>query len=136
MNEELELQQLVSKYAEAIHTQNKEDFYSIWSKDDLNTMISNSNKYVGLDNLYNDFLIGGIQNAYTKIDLIIENTHIQKVNDTIAIITLEYHTECIRRETNEEYGIEGLETQIAKKTNDGWKLVYIQYHGSDIKKES
>lgn len=134
MHEELELQQLVNQYTEAIHTQNKEDFYSIWSKDDVNTMISNSNKYVGLDNLYNDFLIGGIQNAYTKIDLIIENTHVQKVSDTIAIITLEYHTECIRRETNEEYGIEGLETQIVKKTSDGWKLVYIQYHGTDIEK--
>lgn len=136
MNDEFELQRLVDRYAQSIHTQNKEDFYSIWSSEDVNTMISNSNQFVGIDSLYNDFLIGGIQNAYAKIDLIIENTKIQFISDTIAIITLKYHTECIRRETNEEYGIAGLETQIAKKTSDGWKLVYIQYHGTDINKES
>lgn len=134
MNEELEIKELISAYANAIHTQDKEDFYSIFSKEDEVSLISNLNQYVGLDNLYKDFLIGGIQNAYSKIDLIIEKENIQLISDTVAIVVLEYHTECIRRETNEEYGIEGLETQVIKKTNEGWKLVHIQYHGIDIEK--
>lgn len=43
-----------------------------------------------------------------------------------------YHTECIIRENGQPHGIEGLETQILKRTEAGWKIAHIQYHGKDI----
>lgn len=136
MNDKEKLEELIRKYAQAIHTQEKDLFYSIWTNDPWNVLISNSNKYEGLDNIYKDFLIGGIQDAYRNIDLIVDNYQINYINETLAIIILEYHTECIRRETNEYYGIAGLETQIVQKSKDGWKLVHIQYHGKEIEKNN
>lgn len=133
MNEKEKLEDLIRKYTQVIHTQDKDMFYSIWNNEPWTTLISNSNKYVGLDDIYKDFLIGGIQKAYSNIDLIVDDYHINCINDNFAIIILEYHTECIRRETNEPYGIFGLETQIVQKSKDEWKLVHIQYHGEDVK---
>ena len=49
------------------------------------------------------------------------------LTDEIAVVIFRYHTECIRRESGEPYGISGLETQIVRKTPKGWKLAHIHY---------
>lgn len=135
MNDVKEIEQLIKKYTQAIHTQNKDDFYDLWTKKENNVMISNSNFFKGIDNLYSEFLIGGIQNAYTRIDLIIDDQQINFIHKDVAIVILKYHTDCIRRMSGEHYGIQGLETQVVQKTEQGWKLVHIQYHGKEIKHE-
>lgn len=135
MDNNQEIEQLVTKYTQVIHSQEKEDLYAIWTNEPINTLISGSHRFNGIDCIYSDFLIGGIQNAYTKIDLIIDDTTINYIDDTLAIVILAYHTDCIRRETFEKYGIEGLETQVVKKTSNGWKFVHIQYHGKEIQQE-
>lgn len=118
---------LVSQYQKAVHTQNKEDFIPLWTCQDHNNLISVTKKYEGIDSIYQDFLIDGIQKAYTKIDLIAEDINVQLIDEHLAIVVFQYHTECIRRDTQEEYGIFGLETQVVQKVNDQWKLVHIHY---------
>ena len=66
-----EIKQLVYNYAKAIHTKNEKDFKALWSSKE-NTLISLTNRFDGIDSIYNDFLIGGIQRLYESIDLIVE----------------------------------------------------------------
>lgn len=127
MNEIEKIERLVANYQKAIHTQNKDDFVSLWTKENNNVLISISHQFEGIESIYQDFLIDGIQNAYFKIDLIAEKIDIRFINDELAIVVFKYHTECIKRETNEEYGIAGLETQVIRKVNDEWKLVHVHY---------
>ena len=108
---------LVVKYQKAIHTQNEVDFRNLWTGQD-NTLISMTHLYNGIDSIYHDFLINGIQKAYSKIDLIAENIDIHFIDEGHAIVIFQYHTECLRNGTNEPYGIKGLETQIIKKINN------------------
>ena len=120
------IKQLVYNYAKAIHTKNEKDFKALWSSKE-NTLISLTNRFDGIDSIYNDFLIGGIQRLYESIDLIVEGIEIHQIDDNKAIIIFKYHTECIRRDTKEPYGIQGLETQIVIKENNEWKLMHIHY---------
>lgn len=126
MDDKKAILELVEKYKDAIHTQDKESFKKIWTGTD-NTLISITNLFEGIDSIYDDFLINGIRKHYSKIDLISENTDIHFIDEDHAIVIFKYHTECIRRETNEPYGIQGLETQIMQKINGQWKLVHIHY---------
>ena len=65
-------------------------------------------------------MIGGIKRLYSNIDLISESMEINKINDSLVIVIFKYHTEIISRETGEEGGIKGLETQvIIKKIMNG-----------------
>lgn len=127
INMEKEIIELVNKYVEAVHTQNKEDFYDLWSKNHECRLISIAKEFIGVDSIYNDFLIGLIQGHYSCINLINDGMSINMINDSLAIVVFEYHTECIMRETNEKYGIEGIETQVMMKENDKWKLVHLHY---------
>lgn len=128
MNDILKIKQLLEDYKKAIHTQDERFFKKLWSGKDTDTMISITKQYVGIENIYNDFLIGGIQKAYQEITLIGDSEPtIHFLDETTAIIIFAYHTECIRRETLEIYGIQGLETQVVKKINDEWKLTHVHY---------
>lgn len=128
MNTEKEkILNLVKAYQNAIHTQNREDFISLWGPDENNTLISLTHPYIGTDTICDEFLIGGLQKVYTQITLVAEDIQIHFVSDDFAIVIFQYHTECIRRETEEEYGIAGIETQVVRKINNTWKLVHIHY---------
>ncbi|MGM9940376.1 MAG: YybH family protein [Bulleidia sp.] len=127
MNDKEQILQLVKNYQKAIHTQNREDFKSIWTEDENNVLISIATQYRGIDSICQDFLIDGIQKAYAVIDLIAENVDIHFIDESTAIVVFRYHTECIRRDSGENYGIAGLETQVVRKTDGKWKLVHIHY---------
>lgn len=122
-----QIRKLVSCYQEAIHSQDKNDFYQLWSKQSQCSLISITDQFIGINSIYDDFLIGSIQKSYSKIDLIAENININIINDSLAIIIFEYYTECVKRDTNENYGIQGLETQIVIKENNEWKLLHVHY---------
>ena len=82
-------------------------------------MISITHQYTGLESIYQEFLKERIQGNYLKITLIQDGElKIHFLSDDIAIVIFEYHTECIKRDTLEEYGIEGLETQVVKKVDN------------------
>lgn len=127
MNNTEQINALVSCYQKAIHSQDKEEFYNLWARHNQCSLISITKKFIGIDAIYNDFLIGCIQKAYDTIDLITDNIDIHIISSDLAIVIFEYHTECIRRETKESYGIKGLETQLVIKENNEWKLVHVHY---------
>lgn len=121
-----EIKQLVYNYAKAVHSQNEEEFKALWSSKE-NILISFANQFNGTDAIYQDFLIGGIQSHYESIDLVVEKIDIRMIDENKAIVVFRYHTECIRRDTHEPYGNQGLETQIVIKENNQWKLMHIHY---------
>lgn len=91
------------------------------------SLISVARLFDGTQSIEQDFLKGAIRKAYSTIKLIPENLDIRLLNDKTALIIFQYHTECIRRDTGEPYGIQGLETQIAIREEDGWKLAHVHY---------
>lgn len=119
--------QVVERYTDAIHTQNKENFCSLWADNPHCVLISLTKQYQGVESIYQDFLIGGIQKAYSQIELVAESADIREITDSLAIVVFRYHTECIRRETGEPYGIQGLETQVMVKEDSTWKLQHVHY---------
>lgn len=121
------IKKLVSCYQEAIHSQDKEQFYKLWSQKNQCSLISVTNLYVGLDTIFNEFLIGGIQKSYSYIELVAENIEVNRVRDDLAIVVFQYHTKCIKRDSKEHYGIQGLETQIMIKEEGEWKLLHVHY---------
>ena len=128
MMDKEQILRLLEDYKQAIHTQDEAFFRSLWADDTDNALLSVTKDYHGTDAIVRDFLIGGIRAAYQEITLIADNEPVVRfLTDEIAVIIFRYHTECIRRETGEPYGIAGLETQIVRKTPDGWKLTHVHY---------
>ena len=127
MDPKQEILQCVEQYKKAVHTQEAADFYPIWAKSCETSLISISTCFTGTDSIYQDFLLGRIRQAYTKIDLIARETNVRLLSDSCAVVIFSYYTDCIRRETGEPFGIEGLETQVYIREEDGWKLAHVQY---------
>ncbi len=46
-----EIEQLVYKYTKAVHSQNEEDFRTLWSSKE-NVLISITNQFRGIDTIY------------------------------------------------------------------------------------
>lgn len=129
--EDEKLYALVADYQRAIHTQDLDLFRRIWAKDTPVSLISITTLYSGYASVSQDFLIGGIQKAYTSIELIAEKIEPRLINENTALIIFSYHTECIRREDGTPHGIRGLETQVAVKEDGEWKLQHIHYSKAD-----
>lgn len=122
------IKSVVSAYCRAIGTQNRDEFLSLWSGREDDTLISIAKKFEGAENIYRDFLIGGIQRAYTQIRLVADcEPMVHLAGENAAVVVFEYHTECIRRDDGSAYGIEGLETQIMLRVNGEWKLHHVHY---------
>lgn len=119
--------EVVNCYIDVIHTQNKEDFYKLWANNSECRLISIANEFIGVDSIYKDFLIDCIQANYKSIDLINDGISVNMINNHLAVVVFQYHTECITRDTLEEYGIEGIETQIIIKEDNEWKLLHVHY---------
>lgn len=122
-----QIRDVVARYTEAIHTQDKEAFCSLWSASPACTLISITNPFYGVENICQHFLIDGIKAAYSEIKLVAESIDVREVNENMATVVFRYHTECIRREDGEPFGIKGLETQVMVKENGEWKLLHIHY---------
>ncbi len=119
--------QMLERYKKAVRTQEAADFLPLWSEERENVMITPSGCFQGTESIYQDFLIGCIQKAYSRIELISKEVSVRMLTEDVAVVVFSYYTDCTRRETGELYGIEGLETQIYQKCQDSWKLVHIQY---------
>lgn len=122
-----EIKELVNRYIQAIHTQDKEEFLSLWTGNEADTLISITKVYKGDQAIYDDFLIGAIQAKYSRIDLINDGLTIQLLDDKTAIVVFSYHTECILCEDGTPFGIQGLETQVLRKIGSQWKIQHIHY---------
>ena len=65
--------EVLEKYKQVICEQQKDKFYALWSKTQECKLISIVNEYIGVESIYKDFLIGGIQAKYQKISLIADD---------------------------------------------------------------
>jgi hypothetical protein len=106
---------LVDRYIQAIHTQDKDEFMSSWTGSKTDTMISITRVFSGDQAIYQDFLIDLIKQRYSNIDLYSHSQTCHLIDDQTAIVIFAYHTQCTQRDTGEDYGIEGLETQVQRK---------------------
>ena len=126
MPDKEKIMETLNRYIAAVHTQDEEEFKKIWLNIPEATLISITKVFTGIDTINSQFL-SLIRNAYTKIDLIAESVEINLIDETTAVVIFKYHTECIKRDDGEPFGIKGLETQLMKKTDEGWKLVHVHY---------
>lgn len=127
MEERKKVIEVVKRYQEVIHNQDKNMFDNLWSNKQPCTLISVTQQFYGKDKIYDDFLIGRIQKSYSSIDLINDGIEVNMIHDDLAIAVFQYHTECIKRDTHESYGIQGLETQVIIKEDNEWKLLHVHY---------
>lgn len=121
------IEQLVNAYCMAIHTQKRADFLNLWSDVYFCTLISIGTLFQGKETICEEFLINAIQRRYERIALIADALQINMIDDRTALVYFSYHTECLLRDSHENYGIHGMETQLVKKENGQWKLVHIHY---------
>ena len=129
MNEEKKVLEKLQQYIRLVHTQEESDSIGLWAEKCEVALISGAKQFTGKAATMNAFLKELIRNAYETIDLISESVDVRFLNDSCAVLVFAYHTECIRRETGEPYGIAGLETQVYIKENDEWRLAHVQYSG-------
>lgn len=127
MNDQEQIKQLVNRYIQAIHTQDKDEFLSLWTGSDADTMISITHVFSGAPAIYQDFLIDLIQQRYSNIDLYSDSLTCHLIDDQTAIVIFAYHTQCTLRETGQDYGIQGLETQVLRRIGGAWKLQHVHY---------
>lgn len=127
INHEQEISKMVERYADAIGSQDKDDFCGLWANSPHCVLISIASEYTGVESIYQDFLIGRIQAAYSQIKLVAETVEVHEVSDDLATVVFRYHTECIRRDSGEPYGIQGLETQVFVREDGGWRLLHVHY---------
>ena len=130
IGEKEKILRVLKQYIQGIHTQAEEDFLPIWAEGE-NVLISPAGCFTGTQDIYEDFLLGRIRKAYMRIDLIAKETAVRMLTDDTAIVLFSYYTDCIRRETGEPYGIEGIETQVYKKQDGDWKLAHVHYSGTE-----
>lgn len=124
---EKQIHDMVERYRRAIQTQEADDFLPLWDPAARCTLISPSGFYVGLDAIYQEFLLGGIRRAYSRIELQVKSVQVRLLGQDGALVLFAYATDCERRETGEPFGISGLETQIYHRLGDDWRLVHVHY---------
>ena len=129
MSEEKRILEKLEQYIHLVHTQEEKDGIGLWADECEISLISGAKQFKGNRSVQDDFL-GLIRNAYSTINLISENTDVRLLNETCAVLIFSYHTECLRRETGEPFGIAGLETQVYVRENDDWRLAHVQYSGT------
>jgi hypothetical protein len=120
----------VHAYCKAIHTQQADDFFPLWAEDVETVLIAPGGMYIGTEQIFRDFVTGSIQRAFERIDLIADEITCRSVTDDAVSVVFAYHTECIRRENGEPFGIAGLETQMWVRRGSNWKLAHVHYSGS------
>lgn len=118
---------LVKKYQQLINTPSKELFDEVFAHNNCCTEIAITDHYKNRESIYDDFIIGRLQNKFNRIELIADEITINEISDHLAIVIFKYHTDCNLRENNAAFGIAGLETQVMIKENDTWRILHVHY---------
>ena len=121
---------VVARYCKAIHAGDEAAFLALWTGDETDAMLSQSQRYQGPEGLA--AFLAKLHELYVTITLVNDGMDAHLLTDDVAIVVFRYHTECVRAETGEPYGIAGLETQVLKLVDGAWKIAHIQYHGKTV----
>ena len=122
-----ELNELLGNYITCIETQDRTMFDKVWTTEGTCRMISGANMFEGRESLWGEFVNGKIKTAYTTIKIVKENSWFEVIDEDHALIIFKYHSECILRENGEPFGVAGMETQVAKRDPEGWRLLHVHY---------
>lgn len=122
---------VVDAYCAAIHTGDEAALRAVFTGEASDTLISQSTLYEGPDAIVRDFL-GKLHKIYATITLVNDGLDAHLLTPDVAIVVFRYHTECVRADTAEPYGIEGLETQVLRLVDGSWRIAHIQYHGKTV----
>ena len=118
---------LVKKYQRLISQPSEALFDEVFSCSHPCSLIAVSKCFETREHIYSDFILGGLQKAYSRIALISDDITVRPISEELAIVVFQYHTDCDLRETGEPFGISGLETQVVIKENGQWRIVHIHY---------
>ena len=121
---------VVGRYCDAIRDNDAEAFRAVWAGEPTDTVISQSTLYEGPARVM-EFL-GLLHKVYDSIVLVNDGLDAHLLTPDVAIVVFRYHTECVRADTGEPYGIEGLETQVLRCMDGTWRIAHIQYHGKTV----
>lgn len=127
MNTKEELLNLVKKYQQLINTPSKKLFNEVFAQHGCCSEIAVIDYYKNRDSIYDNFIIGRLQNRFSRIELIADEITINEISDNLAIVIFKYHTDCNLRENGDKFGITGLETQVMIKENSEWRILHVHY---------
>lgn len=120
------IQQLVRDYCKAVSHGSGAEFLALWCGRDDDTVISVVTEYRSPKGVA--AFHARLRELYASIELVADDEpSARPLADDAAIVVFRYHTECARAETGEPFGIEGLETQVVRRTPAGWKLAHLHY---------
>lgn len=119
--------QLVRDYCDAIATGGPDDLRALWCGRADDTVISVTKEYHGIDEIAEGFL-GRLRELYASIVLVAdEEPSVRQLSDDTAVVVFRYHTETTSAVDGEPGGIAGIETQVVRRTPQGWKLAHLHY---------
>ena len=127
MNVNNQILELVKKYQSLVNNPSHELFDEVFAKNNFCTEIAITDHYKNREEIYDDFIIGRLQNRFSRIELIADEITINEISDELVIVIFKYHTDCDLRETGEPAGISGLETQVIIKENGKWRILHVHY---------
>jgi len=127
LNTKNQILELVAKYQDLVHNPSKELFNEVFAQNSFCTEIAITDHYKNRTSIYEDFIIGRLQNRFSRIELIADEITINEISDELVIVVFKYHTDCDLRETGEHTGISGLETQVIVKENNEWRILHVHY---------
>ena len=123
-----EIIEFVHHYCDVVSHGDGDDFRALWLGRPDDTMISLTSDFHGVDAVVDDFLVGLIRRLYDSIELIEDDVpDVRPIDDDTAVVVFRYHTEVIRSDTKQPDGIVGIETQVVRRTPEGWRYAHIHY---------
>ena len=127
MKTQEQLLDLVAKYQKMVNQPSRELFDEVFSYTHPCNLIAITNRFESRERIYNDFLMGALKKAYSRIELIADEISVNVVSEELAIVIFWYHTDCDLRESGEPFGFSGIETQVMIKENGQWRIIHIHY---------
>ena len=122
-----QLLDLVAKYQKLVTQPSRELFDEVFSYAHPCNLIAITNRFESRERIYNDFLMGALKKAYSRIELIADEISVNVISEELAIVIFWYHTECDLRESGEPFGFSGIETQVMINEKGQWRIIHIHY---------
>ncbi len=121
------IKNLLDRYSEAVRTQNKKNLRSVFSTENECTMIAITDCYEGIDSICGGFLGERLHKYFAEFTISPDQISINQIDDTHAIILNRFVADCVRKNDGQPYTFTGMETLIAVKEKDEWKLVHVHF---------
>ncbi len=126
MTDREQILKVVEDYILTIGDADEKRFDSLWETTEESTFIAPSGQYNGYESIKRDFLFGVMEKNLTKRELKAKDIAIRVMGD-IAVVIFYWEIHAFQKETGAPHVSQGKETQVLRKSPDGWKLTHIHY---------